>query len=210
MNEEELRKTICDVGTRLSDLGLVGACEGNVSCRLGSDRLLATPRGRPKGSLEPHEIVRIRLDGSADGPGLPSTEILMHLVCYQMREDCQAVVHAHPPFATAYALAQRTPPQDVLMESAAVLGPIGLAKFALPGTQQVPDSIQAMLPDHKSFLIANHGATVIGANLWDACWRMETLERVAKVCWLAEPLGGAIAAPPSASDAFLRVLNGKL
>lgn len=210
MTEQALRQQVCDVGRRLWDLGLVGACEGNISCRLSDDRLLITPKGRPKGLLRPEEIVVVDLDGIAMGEGDPSSEILMHLVCYRIRPDCQCVVHAHPPHACALALAQRSIPNDILMESAAVLGPVALAPFALPGTQQVPDSIAPLLPNHKSFLIANHGATVLGRNLWDSCWRMETLERVAMAYVVASGLGGAVGAPDSASSAFDAVLNGKL
>lgn len=191
-SEAELRLEMVEVGQRLWQRGLVGAAEGNVSCRLGNHGLLCTPSGYSKGHLKPEDLVVIDLDGQPLRRGTkPSSEIRLHLRCYRFREDCNAVVHAHPPVATAFALAHKTIPDGLLPEAVVVLGSVALCPFGMPGTEDLPDSIEPFLQNHDTLLLSNHGAAALGGDLLDALWRMETLERVAVVALHAESLGGA-------------------
>ncbi len=201
---------LCDVGRLLVSLGLIGAAEGNLSVRVAQNLILTTPSGVSKGSLKPIDLVLVDLDGKPVHHGKPSSEILLHTVCYQARADCQAVIHAHPPTATAFALAGETIPSHLMPEAMVVLGPVALARFAMPGTNEVPDSVQPLLNDHKTILMSHHGAVVMGKNLRDACERMETLERVARVLVTARQLGGEQPMPAAAVESLVpRTLHGR-
>jgi len=122
-----------------------------------------------------------------------------------------AVIHAHPPTATAYALAGESIPDNLLPEAAYILGSVATVPFAMPGTHEVPDAIEPLLDDHKTFLMSHHGAVVMGKDLIDAYNRMETLERIARVILMARQVGEPRPMPDSAFDHMLRVaINGKL
>jgi L-fuculose-phosphate aldolase len=210
--ELELRAAMCEVGRRLWQRGLIGAAEGNLSCRLSSRQLLCTPSGVSKGHLRPADLVVIDLQGRpvGDSPA-PSSEIKLHLRCYHKRPDCQAVVHAHPPVATAFTLAGEDIPDNVLPESGYVLGSVATVPFGYPGTDEVPERLEPYLEDHKTFLLSHHGAVVLGKDLHDAYNRMETLERVAVVLMNAQIMGGARPMPEVAFDRLLREsLTGRL
>lgn len=214
MTELELKAAMCEVGRRLWQRGLVGGAEGNISVRLSPRQLLCTPSGFSKGHLKPDDIVTIDLKGNLvrGKEGLvPSSEIGLHCAIYAAREDCQAVVHAHPPVATGFALAGEEIPDNLLPESAVVLGSVVNVPFGMPGTPEVSEGIEPYLADHKTFLLANHGAVVMGKDVYDALFRMETLERVAAVLMHAAVLGGARPLPEAAFDELLKkALNGRL
>lgn len=212
MGELQLRASLCETGRWLWQRNLVGVIEGNLSCRLDAKTLLCTPSMKHKGQLRPEDIVKVDLKGNVIGSGKPSSELLLHLEIYQQRVDCQAVVHAHPPVATAFALAHETLPDNLLPEAAIVLGSVALVPFAIPGTKETQEVIRPLLADHKSFLLANHGVVTLGDSLFDAFARMETLERVLQVYLVASrDLGGARPVPQEAFDHLLDVgLNSKL
>jgi L-fuculose-phosphate aldolase len=202
VSEASLREEMCWVGTALYQRGLVGATEGNISVRLGEDRLLCTPSGLCKGLLKPHDLVVVDLQGNlidsdkgrmgfrggsdTGNSRTPSSEIKMHLGLYKARPDIQAVVHAHPIYASAFAYAGKNLPTAQSPEGHIVLGEVALVPFATPGTDEVPNSIEPFAKDRNTFLLTNHGATVVGNSLMDAFFRMETLERLAQITVLAE------------------------
>lgn len=200
--EGRLRQTICDVGRRLWDRGLLGACEGNISARVDSQRLLCTPSGLCKGFMSPSDLVIVDYDGRASNGAAPSSEIGIHLKAYERRDDCFAVVHAHPLTAIGMTVAGTRIPDDVLVESGAVLGPVAHLGFAYPGTPDVAQGLEEFIRTHKTFLLSHHGAMTLGSDLWDACDRMETLERVAKIITIALSLGHV---QPMPSDAVLKM-----
>jgi L-fuculose-phosphate aldolase len=207
-----LRAGLCEVGRRLWQRGLIGAAEGNLSCRLSPRQLLSTPSGASKGHLRPADLVVVDLQGRpvGDGPA-PSSEIKLHLRCYQKRPDCQAVVHAHPPVATAFTLAGEDIPDNVLPESGMVLGSVVTVPFGYPGTDEVPDQLEPFLEDHKTFLLSHHGAVTLGKDIYDAYNRMETLERVATALMYARLMGGVRPMPEPAFDRLLaESLSGRL
>lgn len=211
MTEAGLRASMCEIGRRLWQRGLVGAAEGNLTVRLNSKHLLCTPAGASKGHMRPDDLVVIDLRGKHVRGGEPSSEIKLHLAIYRARADCQAVVHAHPPVATGFSLAGETIPDNLLPEAAYVLGSVATVPFAMPGSDEVPDSIGPLLADHKTFLLSHHGAVVMGRDLVDAYNRMETLERIARIILTARVLGGAHPMPDRAFDHMLTyALNGDL
>lgn len=209
--ELALRGKLCEIGRRLWQRGLVGAAEGNLSVRLDPLRLLSTPAGLSKGHLKPDDLVVIDLQGGVLSGPKPSSEIKLHLRIFRDRPDCQAVVHAHPPTATAMTLAGETIPDDLMPEAAVVLGSVALVPFGLPGTDEVPDGIAPFLPDHKTFLLDHHGAVTLGKDLEDAYNRIETLERVATMMLVAQTFGGWKPMPERAFKHYLATaLSGRL
>jgi L-fuculose-phosphate aldolase len=189
---------------RLHARDLVGAGEGNVSCRLGASRLLVTPAGANKGYLAPADLVVVDLDGArVRGRGRPSSELGMHLAAYAARPDAGAVVHAHPLTAIALTVAGLPAPNDLVPEASVVLGPIAVAPFATPGTEEVARSLAPFLPRHDVVLLERHGALALGEDLFRACDRLETLERVARVALLARLAGRCEPLPRAAVEKVL-------
>ncbi|WP_071130879.1 class II aldolase/adducin family protein [Enterococcus timonensis] len=183
MNEEEIKDQICDVCHKMWQLGWVAANDGNVSVKLDEHTFLCTPTGISKSFITPEKLIKINEQGEileVTGDYRPSSEIKMHLRVYQDRPDVQAVVHAHPPVATAFALAQMPLDSYSLIESAIVIGSIPITPYGTPSTNEVPDAIAPFLPEHDVLLLENHGALAVGADLVTAYYRMETLELVAK------------------------------
>jgi L-fuculose-phosphate aldolase len=196
MDEPKLRDQICEAGHDLWNRGLIGANEGNISCRLDAGRLLATPAGANKGKLAPESLAVIGNDGTPLGDTRASSEIELHLRIYKDRPEVQAVIHAHPTVATGFALAGRPMPPGLLPEADIVLGRVPIVPFAIPGTAAMGDAIAPLLAQHDVFLLASHGAVAVGASIEQAAIRMETLERVARVFLIAEMLGGSRPLPP--------------
>jgi L-fuculose-phosphate aldolase len=189
--ERELRREICKAGRRLYGRGLVVACEGNLSARLDADRILVTPTGVCKGRLAPQDLVVTDHSGAVIyGTGRPSSEILMHLLFYNMRPDVHAVCHAHPPTATGFAAARRAMEEAVLPEVVLDLGSIPLAPYGTPGTRELCEGLERLVPKHDAILLENHGVVTCGQDLTTAYQRMETVEHFARILLTAESLGG--------------------
>lgn len=186
----ELREQICDICHKMWQLGWVAANDGNVSVKLPDGTFLATPTGMSKSFITPEKLVHIDQDGQildASAGLKPSSEIKMHLRCYKEREDVGAVLHAHPPVATGYAVANKPLDEYSMIETVIALGSIPVT----PSTYEVPDRIAPYLGEHDALLLQNHGALTVGADLITAYYRMETLELFAKISLNAHLLGGA-------------------
>ena len=190
----EVREQICDVCQRMWQLGWVAANDGNVSVKLEDGTYLATPTGISKSMVTPEKIVRIDEKGNileaADGYR-PSSEMKMHFRCYEVREDVRSVLHAHPPVATGFAVANRPLDEYSMIETVLSLGSVPIAPYATPSTPEIPEAIAPYLPDHDAILLKNHGAVTVGADVYTASYRMETLEQFAKITLTAHLLGGA-------------------
>lgn len=196
-SEATLRRALVDVCRALHARDLIGAAEGNVSCRLGPGRLLVTPSGASKALLRPADLVVVDLAGAkVRGRGRPSSELRMHLAAYAARPDVAAAVHAHPLTAVALTVAGLPPPNDVMPEASVVLGAVAVAPFATPGTDEVPAALAPLLPRHDVVLLERHGALALGRSLGEALDRMETLERVARVALWARLAGRCEPLPP--------------
>lgn len=207
MSETEIRRTICRVARRLWARGLIGATEGNISCKLDEEQLLVTPSGKIKADLLPKDIVLTTLEGHPLEKKTPTSEIALHTTIYRHRPDCLAIVHAHPPYATALAMTGKTIPDDISPEAGITLGRVALVPFAIPGTQAMGDAIIPFLQTHKTLLLQNHGAVTLGSDLEGAYCRMETLERIARVYVLALLLSGCNPLPPEGKRWLQQFLN---
>ena len=160
---------------------MVVSNDGNISCRV-ADGIWATPTGVCKGDMTLEMLVKVDGDGHIlEGTHKPSSELKMHLRVYQENPDVQAVVHAHPPMATSFAVAGIALDTPILPEAIVNLGVVPVAPYAVPGTQAVPDSIAPYCRTHNAVLLANHGALTWGKDLWQAYFRMESLEYYAQL-----------------------------
>lgn len=192
MDEKVIRDQICDVCHKMWQLGWVAANDGNVSVKLDDNTFLATPTGVSKSFITPDMLVKINADGEVlEGNGKPSSEIKMHLRCYRERPDVGAVVHAHPPTATGYAVANIALDEYTMIESVIAIGSVPVTPYGTPSTMEVPEAITPYLQEHDVMLLQNHGALTVGADVITAYYRMETLELFAKISLTAHLLGGS-------------------
>jgi len=186
------RRDIVEVGRRLWTRGFVAANDGNISVKVAPDRLLMTPSGVSKYDMTPELMVVTDLRGEvvSAAPGRrPSSEMLMHLVAYDKRPDVGAVVHAHPPTATGFAVAGIPLDRAVLAEVVTTLGSIPIAEYGTPSTRELADAVAPYLRAHDGLLLANHGALALGRDLWSAYYKMETIEHFARISLVARQLG---------------------
>ena len=189
--ELQQRHLICRIGRRMYAHGLIVACEGNLSVRLGKDRILVTPAGACKGDLAPSDLLVTDLSGSVvEGAGRPTSEMRMHLVFYNLRPGVAAVCHGHPPNATAFAAAGRALEQAVLPEVVVGLGRIPLAPYGTPGTREICTGLEPLAASYDAILLENHGVVTCGPDLTIAYQRLETVEHLARIILAAEALGG--------------------
>jgi L-fuculose-phosphate aldolase len=195
---------------RLWQAGLLAGQDGNITVRYQPDRLLVTPRGLLKADLAPEELVEVDLQGRhLAGSQKASTELDLHLRVYRAREECGAVVHAHPPTATAFAVAGESIPANVLPEVAVLMGEVPIVPYATTGTPALGDALEPFLEGCEAVLLANHGAVTWGTTLASARIRMESLEHAARILLAARHLGRVIRLTPDQMHDLER-LRGKL
>jgi L-fuculose-phosphate aldolase len=189
--ESQLRADIVEVGRRLYARGYTASNDGNISVRLDAGRLLMTPTSVCKGFMTPDMMVITDLEGRRlQGDRSASSEMQMHLEVYRRRPDVQAVVHAHPPIATGFAVAGIPLDRAVLAEVVTTLGSVPIADYATPSTRELPEAIRQYVGAHDGMLLANHGALTMGKDLFSAYYKMETIEHFARISLVARLLGG--------------------
>ncbi len=208
MQKQEIKELICDVCHKMWQLGWVAANDGNISVKMEDGTFWITPSGISKSFITPEKLIRVneameKLEG-AEGL-VPSSEIKMHMRCYQEREDVGAVVHAHPPTATGYAVANKPLDEYSMIETVIAIGSIPVTPFGTPSTYEVPEAIAPYLTQHDVLLLQNHGALTVGCDLITAYYRMETLELFAKISLNAHLLGGAQEIPRNKIDQLLEL-----
>jgi L-fuculose-phosphate aldolase len=189
--EEQLRQDIVRTGRMMYERGWIAANDGNVTVRLDARRILATPTGVCKGRMVPEDLIICDNDGNkVSGDRERTTEMAMHVAIYHARPDVHAVVHAHPPVATGFAVAGRALNLGLMPELIVSLGSIPLAEYGLPGTPALVDGMLPYIGKYNAILLANHGAVCYGENVEQAYARLETLEHLARIALVAEVLGG--------------------
>ncbi len=194
--EREHCQEIVEVGRLMWQKGWVAAQDGNISVRLDDGRILCTPTGVCKGLMKPEDLIVCDAAGSKmEGATGCTTEIAMHVAIYRLRPDVRAVLHAHPPVATGFAVAGRPLNRALLPEAIIHLGTVPIAGYGLPGTAALTEPMLPLIPGHDALLMANHGAVAYGHDVYQAFFHMETVEHLARVTLVAELLGGAKALP---------------
>jgi L-fuculose-phosphate aldolase len=190
MNEHQLKEQICEIGRRLYAKGFAAANDGNITIRLNDREILCTPTMVSKGFMKPEDICKVDYNGNQiAGRKRRTSEVLLHLAVYRNRPDVQAVVHCHPPHATAFAVAHEPIPKCVLPEVEVFLGEVPIAKYATPGDQRLPDTIVPYVKDCNTILLANHGTVTFGPTLENAYFNSEIIDAYCRILLLAKQLG---------------------
>jgi L-fuculose-phosphate aldolase len=188
--EEQIRADIVEAGRRLYARAYVASNDGNISARLDEARLITTPKSVSKGFMTPDMMVIVDYGGKKlAGDRDPSSELPMHLEIYRNRPDVNAVVHAHPPLATGFAVAGIPLTRAVLAEVITTLGSIPIAAYGTPSTSELPEAVRKYIKAHDGMLLANHGAVTCGPDVMAAYYKMETIEHFAKISLVARLLG---------------------
>jgi L-fuculose-phosphate aldolase len=205
--ERELRQKLVEIGRRIYDNGFVAASDGNISARLEDGTILTTPTMVCKGRMTEDMLVLVNIDGDKlrRDERNPSSEFSMHKEIYQLRPDVRAIVHAHPPFGTGFAVANVPLDKPLLSEVILTLGCVPLTAYGTPSTRELADSLSPFIPHHDALLLANHGAVAYGPDLEMAYARMETLEHFAKITLIARIVGQPRELPPDAIEKLLDV-----
>ncbi len=192
-NEYEIKKQICDIGKRIYDRGMVAANDGNISVKISDNEFLCTPTGVSKGFMTPEYICKVDAEGNvlqANGNFRPSSEIKMHMRVYKCRPDVNSVVHAHPSYATSFAIAGIPLTAPIMPEAVIALGCVPIAEYGTPSTNEIPDAVEKYLPYYDAVLLENHGALAYSVDLLSAYHKMESLEFYAELLYKARQLGG--------------------
>jgi L-fuculose-phosphate aldolase len=193
--KRQIKEEIANIGKRLYEHELNGSYGGNFSVR-DEEYIYITPSGVPKDELDYSDILVIDFSGNVlEGEGKPSTEILFHIKIYKVRSDVNAIIHAHPPYATGFAIANYPIPNDVHEESTLILGDVPVIPYEITSSKELAENIGKAIQDHNALLLANHGALTVGDTLERAFRRMEELENLCKMLTVANMLGGAKAIP---------------
>ena len=192
-SEYEIKKHICEIGKRIYDRNMVAANDGNISVKISDNEFLCTPTGVSKGFMTPDYICKIDGDGKIlhANPGFkPSSEIKMHLRVYKHRPDVKSVVHAHPIYATSFAIAGIPLTQPIMPEAIIALGCVPIAEYGTPSTDEIPDAVEKYLQYYDAVLLENHGALTYSDSLLAAYHKMESVEFYAELLFKAKQLGG--------------------
>jgi L-fuculose-phosphate aldolase len=190
------REDLVQVCRLIYEKGWVAMNDGNVSIRLDDDRILCTPTAVSKRLVRIQDVILCDSSGrKIKGQRNCTSEIAMHVSIYEHRPDVRSVVHAHPPIATGFASAGRALDKALLPEVIIQLGAVPLAAYGLPGTPALSEGMKPFLAEYDAILLENHGCTTYGADVWEAFFRMEMVEHLAKITFVAEMLGGARALP---------------
>jgi L-fuculose-phosphate aldolase len=198
--EPDLRAEIVRIGRLMHQFEFVDGASGNISARLGPDRILATPSGLAKGFLSPDQLIVVDMDGrlvAPAPPGLsPTSELLMHLEAYRQRPDVNGVVHAHPITAVALSITGVSLADCTIPEAVVLFGAIPTTPYATPASAENQRAISELVKTHDAIVLAYHGSLTVGASVWDAYLKLESLEHTAKIIAQAHLLGGVRPLPP--------------
>src|SRR3954469_625349 len=190
MNEWKLREQMCEIGRRIYAKGFAAANDGNISYRLGEDRVLCSPTRVSKGFLKPDDLCIIHLEGKQiSGKRKRSSEMLLHLTIMKARPDVRSVVHCHPPHATAFAVAREPIPKCVLPEIEVFLGEVAISPYETPGGKKFAETILPFVKQSNAILLANHGRVSFGESVERAFWWTEVLDAFCRILILARQLG---------------------
>ena len=204
-SEYEIKKQICEIGKRIYNKGMVAANDGNISVKISDNEFLCTPTGVSKGFMTPEYICKVDAEGKViqANPGYkPSSEIKMHMRVYKERPDVKSVVHAHPMYATSFAIAGVPLTQPIMPEAVIALGCVPIAEYGTPSTNEIPDAVSKYLQSFDAVLLENHGALTYSDSLLAAYMKMESVEFYAQLLYLSKQLGG----PQELNDAQVQKL----
>jgi L-fuculose-phosphate aldolase len=187
---DAMRSEIIEVGRKLWERQFVDGNAGNISVRLGTHYVLCTPTMISKRDMEPADICLSDLQGKILAGDRPRTsELLMHLEIYKANPRARAVVHCHPPYATAFGLTGSAPPVGLISEYEFYIGPAAIARYETPGTQAFAETVLPFVQDHNTILLPNHGVVCWSDTVTHAEWLVEVMENYCKTCIIAQQIG---------------------
>jgi L-fuculose-phosphate aldolase len=190
VNEYKIKEQMCEVGRRLYAKGFAAANDGNITYRLNDKEILCTPTMVSKGYMKPEDICKVDYNGKQlAGTRKRTSEVLLHLVVYKLNPAINAVVHCHPPHATAFAVAHEPIPKCVLPEVEVFLGEVPISKYETPGDQRFADTIAPYVKDCNTILLANHGTITFGPDLQNAYFNTEIIDAYCHILILSKQLG---------------------
>lgn len=204
-SEYAIKVQMCEIGKRIYDRGMVASNDGNISVKIAEDTFLCTPTGVSKGFMTPEYICKVNGKGEvieASEGFRPSSEIKMHMRVYKERPDVKSVVHAHPMYATGFAIAGIPLTAQIMPEAIIALGCVPIAEYGCPSTEEIPDAVSKYLQHYDAVLLANHGALAFSDSLLAAYHKMESVEFYAQLLFISTMLGG----PKELSDAQVQQL----
>ncbi len=182
----ELKESLCDIGRRMWQREYTDGNGGNLTVRVGENLVLCTPTMISKGFMKQEDMCLVDLEGKQlAGRRQRTSEALTHIGIMKEQPKAKACCHAHPPYATAYALAGRRPPRNLTPEAEIFLGEIGLSDYRTPGTPENAAEVGRVGKDHSAILMINHGVITWGTDIEEAYWRMEIVEAYCKTVWIA-------------------------
>ena len=193
VSEYEIKKQICEIGQRIYNKGMVAANDGNISVKISENEFLCTPTGVSKGFMTPEFICKVDKNGKviqANKGFKPSSEIKMHMRVYRERPDVNSVVHAHPMYATSFAIAGIPLTEPIMPEAVIALGCVPIAEYGTPSTEEIPDAVAKYVQHYDAVLLENHGALSYSDSLINAYYKMESLEFYAQLLYQSRVLGG--------------------
>jgi L-fuculose-phosphate aldolase len=186
----KIKQEICEIGRRLYQRGFAAGNDGNISYRIGENEVLCTPTMVCKGFMSPDFLCTVDLEGNQlSGTKKRTSEILLHLAIMKERPDVKAVVHCHPPHATAFAVAREPIPQCVLPEVEVFLGDVPITRYETPGGKKFADTVLPFAKKTNVMILANHGTVSYGDTVERAYWWTEILDAYCRILLLSKQLG---------------------
>ena len=208
---QALRAEIIRVGRKLWERQYVDGNGGNISVRLGSKYVLCTPTMLSKGDLEPADICLSDLDGNIlAGDRSRTSELLLHLEIYKANSRARAVLHCHPPYATAFAVTGTIPPNGLIPEYEVFIGPAAVAPYETPGTQAFAETVLPFVQDHNTILLSNHGIVCWSDTVTHAEWLAEILDTYCKTYLIAKQIGQPLSFIPESKIREILALKRRL
>lgn len=190
LNEFKLKQEICEIGHKVYEKGFVAANDGNISYRISENHVLCTPTLVSKGALKPDDICLVDMTGKQlSGKKKRTSEVMLHLEIYKANPKVRAVVHSHPPHATAFSVAGEEIPTCILPEVEVFLGPIPTAVYETPGAQAFAQTILPFVNSAKIVVLKNHGVVSWGETLQQAYWWTEILDAYCRILLIAKQVG---------------------
>ncbi len=191
IHDRALKEEICEIGRRVYNKGFAAANDGNISIRVGENEVLCSPTMICKGFMTPEDICAVDMNGDQiAGKRKRTSEVLLHLAIMKERPDVKAVVHCHPPHATAFGVAREPIPQCVLPEVEVFMGEVPFAPYETPGGQEFAQTVVPFLKATNTIILSNHGTVSFGKTLQEAYWKTEILDAYCRILILSKQLGG--------------------
>ncbi len=208
--KRNIKEEIGEIGKRLYRANLNGGYGGNFSVR-DEENIYITPAGVPKDVLDYSDILVIDFKGNViEGLGRPSSEILFHIFIYKKREDVNAIIHAHPPFATGFSIAHLPIEGNIHEESVTVIGEVPIIPYELTSSKELAERVSDVMKNHEAALISNHGAITVGEDLEKAFRKMEDLDNLCKMVLVATIMGGVKKIPPEKIKALKELISARV